>query len=244
MKNTNTSNVMDNILISTIRLGAIAGVALLTFVGEVFAAPILPVPVVVSNISENKATLSSVVETPPFKTALVWFDYWGDTPTSVVSTEARSRSGVEHFKWDISDLRSCTTYSFRAVAREGGVTVLSSNVGSFTTKGCPLKNTQTAQSTQTTQATQIKNDPMATKATVPAATMNTNANTNSSAASVVGASGVLPGTLIGWVALLISVLVALLITFMIFEASENRKKKLAHGDDGNDEEEEGEVIKQ
>ncbi len=208
---------MNNILISIIRFGAIAGIALFVFAGEVFAAPTLT-PVAAEKVSETKATLSSMVETPPFKTAVVWFDYWGATPAPIISTEARSRFEGGHFEWGISDLRPCTTYSFRAIAREGGVTVISSNVGSFTTKGCPSVASVAPVAKVATTTVAVTNPSLPVS-------VSTNTNTNSNAASVIDAGGVLPSTLIWGIALILSLLFVVFLVRIILKSTEKRKKE-------------------
>ncbi len=255
---------MNNILISTIQFGAITSIAFFAFLGTVFAAPVLT-PAAVESISEAKVTLSSMVRTPSYTTSVVWFDYWADASAPVVSTSVSHIFEVGYFSHEINtqNVRPCTTYNFRAVAMEGGVTVMSSNIGTFKTKGCPVE--EQVMSTPRVVALVPSVDPvvkvspvvkitpvvsMTTKVVVPAGTnpsatayVKTNKNTNVNTASVEGASGVLPDTLIGWVALLISIFVALLIVLMIFESSEKRKNKHTPVVVRKDDEAEEEIVK-
>lgn len=230
---------MDNILISTIRFGAIMGIALFASVGEVFAAPTLT-PAVVEKVTETRATFSVLAITPPLKKVIVYFEYFESGNTSAAATPTRATKLYEggSFVWDVNDLRPCTNYSFRAIAMEDGVTVLSPNVGSFKTKGCPavvpvakvIPTTAIQKGTQVvgsaTQIKKAKSNREVVEDVVPILSNNTPINSNT--ASIVGTSGVMPSTLVGWVALLISIFVALLIVLMIFEKkAENRTKKHA-----------------
>ena len=219
---------MNNTLISAIRIGFIAGALFFALASDVFAAPVLT-PATVMTVSETTATLSAKVIAPPFEKATVWFE-WGDAPSSNTAVGLRTIFESGFFEAGLHDLRPNTTYYFRAVAMQGGVTV-SSPTTSFTTKG-PVANTVTKipPPTITTVVHDTKTIVVTVPATTTAASVTTSVSkttTSNQGASVISAGGVLPGTLIGWIALLISIFVALLIILMILEASEKRKKKPA-----------------
>jgi hypothetical protein len=215
---------MNNTLISAIRVGLFAGVLFFALASDVFAAPVLT-PATVTTVSETTATLSAKVTAPQLEKATVWFE-WGDTASSSTAVGLRTIFETGFFEADLRDLRPNTIYYFRAVAMQGGVTV-SSLTTSFTTKG-PVVNTVTKIPPPTTTVVQNTKTVFVTvpATTTPALITATKETPSSSqGASAIGAGSVLPGTLIGWVALLISIFIVLLIVLMILEASEKRKKK-------------------
>lgn len=241
---------MQNILISTIRFGAVAALALTVFVGEALAAPVLT-PATATVTSNTTATLVSKVSNPGYKNTAVWFE-WGETPTPTNVVGMRDVYGEGFFQGYLSGLKPGTVYYYRAAAMEGGVTVYSSVV-SLTTRGGaadPATNTVQmntnsagvstggANTTNTTAtpapqasaaSTNVKESTSGantkTTTTQKAAVSKSPARDNTAAtAAVNNTSGVLPGTLIGWVSLLIGLLIVFLIFAMIIDSVEERRK--------------------
>src|SRR3989344_6722657 len=237
---------MQNILISTIRIGAVAVLALSLFVNEAFAAPVLT-HTAEKEILETSATLVSRVVNPVRHNTTVWFEL-GETPTPTNIVGMRDVYWEAFFEGHISGLKPGTTYYFRAVAVEGGSTVYSP-VSSLVTRGGAVSNsvnnsvqmnsvsagvsTGVANTTSATVASEVKTSAPApvskivstqnTQKVAVAKNSNTRENTTATAA-VSNTSGVLPGTLIGWVALLIGLLIVFLIAAMIIDGVEERRK--------------------
>lgn len=227
---------MQNILISTVRFGVVAAIALSVFVSEAFAAPVLT-PATATAISETTATLVGKVANPGYKNTTVWFE-WGDTPNPTTVTGMRDVFSEGFFMGYIFDLKQGTTYYFRAVAMEGGVTTYSPVVV-FTTRG-GIVSTSNANSVQTTSVStggsvSTANAAKTKTASASVAQANTpvskttssekSSNTkNNNTATVINTAGVLPGTLIGWVALLIGLLIVFLVFAMIVDSAEDRRK--------------------
>lgn len=237
---------MNNLLISAVQFGIIVGSMFFAGVSAVFAESVVT-PASVESVSETSATISAKVIAPQFQTATVWIE-WGETsdPINAVGTRSVFESGF--FYGYLTNLRPNTTYYVRAVALEGGVTVRS-RVSSFSTKGGKSSVANVVVAPVDTQG--VNNPPLAgvveqpkvslKENTTPVTTKNTNTTTakpkNTNTALVVGTSDIFPGTLIGWVALLITAFSAILLVLLIVEASENRKKKPTpmHPDDEGDE---------
>jgi uncharacterized membrane protein len=193
---------MQNIFISTIRLGAILGLALFVFAGEVFAAPILA-PASVTAIANTSATLTAKMANPSPKNTAVWFE-WGDTPNPTTVIGQRDIFGEGYFQGYLSGLNPGTTYYFRAGAMEGGITVYSSVVA-FTTRGgtvnTPNASTVPLNTVSLGGATPVANTTGVAAATVsktevPTATVKsntsaikTNSNTKTDTPPCVGAQG-------------------------------------------------------
>lgn len=227
---------MNNIIFQTIRAGAVLGIALFAFVSEALAAPMLT-PVTVTRITDNSATIIGHVSNPQ-KNSTVWFEVYNNfgAPTSV-AVQGIWNEGT--FEWNLRDLNPGQTYSYRAVAMEGGATVYSP-VSSFTTSvPKPTSVTVSYQSqapvvTQTpapkvTQAVVVKQ-----ATTTPVVTKD--GFTNGNTAAVIGAGGdIFPTTLIGWMALLVSLLIVILVGRMIYESIEKRNKKKEDEDEDDEE---------
>jgi len=231
---------MQNILISTIRFGAIAVLAFSVFIGEAFAAPVLT-PASAATVSETNATLVAKMANPGEHNTAVWFE-WGETQALGNSAGMRDIFGEGFFQGYLRNLKPGTTYYFRAGALEGGVTVYSP-IASFKTRG----GAEDAPVASVTQGATVSTAPasLATSNTVSAPsntaqssslvakntntsnTTNTakNTTTNSNTAAVANAgSGMLPGTLIGWIALLIALLIIFLIFAILLDSVEERRK--------------------
>ena len=252
---------MQNILISTIRFGAVLVLALSVFVGEAFAAPALS-PASVTSLSSVSATLTAKMTNTSSRNTAVWFE-WGDTPNPTTVIGMRDIAGEGFFQGYLSRLSPGTTYYFRAGALEGGVTVYSSVVA-FTTRGgvAAVPNTNTVQlntvSTEGSSSSSVTNtaatvnttsavttpapkvavrEQATTKTTAVQKASNTKTDNpcddtqkgsvtrNTAGAAAVGNTvAVLPGTLIGWVSLLIGLLIVFLIMAMVLDSIEERRK--------------------
>lgn len=241
----------------------VLGIALLAFIGEVFAAPTLTGPTETVNITETTATLVGYVENP-YKTSLVWFEWTNssslDSFTTVGMTRVFDRG---FFRASLTNLNPGTTYYYRSASSEGGATVYSPII-SFRTKGgttatvtqtvtyqnttavntsatAPVttptviyQNTATAPVTQTATVVSAQTKKPTTSTVVAkkttsvakttTATKEGFSNVSNNTAAVIGAEGLLPRTLIGWVALLIALLVVIILFLKIYESSEKQKK--------------------
>lgn len=256
---------MNNIIFQTIRAGVVLGIALFAFVGEVFATPILT-PTETIQIAETTAVLVGHVDNTN-KTSVVWFEWnEGSSMYSPITIGMKSIYSNGYFQGYLKNLKPGTVYSYRAVAAEGGTTVYSPVV-SFRTKGgtvAPSATTvlypsptfvapvQTVAQTQAVVQVPVKKKsttPVATakkapSATVVATTKDGFTNGSVNTATVLGAGdGVLPRTLIGWIALLIALLIAILIGRMIYESSEKRKKARLAKKLASEEKENNEILK-
>ena len=240
---------MNNTLISTIRFGAVLGIALFAFVGEVFAAPtITPVSVKAFSASGTTVTIASKAATPSWTNAPVWFEY-GETPTPinvVGMTTVFSKGGTfEPFEARVGDLKPGITYYFRAVATEDGVTVYSP-VSSYTVPGGTTAvagttntgnntNTNTNTNTTTTNTNVVRETvvittpaKVVTSATVvkavevkPVQANTTNPVTNPNSAAIIGSGdSMFPQTLIGWIGLLLALLATVVLLKMVVESFE------------------------
>lgn len=234
---------MQKIFISTIRFGFIIAFALSVFVGEAFAAPLLT-PAYATAISDTTATLVAKASNPGYTTT-TWFE-WGETPTPTTAIGMRDISGEGFFQGYLNGLKAGTTYYFRAVAMEGGVTVYSPVV-TFTTRGgaVPTPSTSSVQANsvvtggpaQTTSTTNVPTTPTSqittvsptiTKAPTPVTkktvVQKTSNIKNDNTAAVSNGASTLPGTLIGWVSFLIGLLIAFIIVAMIIDSAGERRK--------------------
>lgn len=234
-----------NFLIPTIRFGAVASIAFFVFANEVFAAPVLTPPTAFG-VSETSATLSVKAFNPVDRNTSVWLE-WGDNPypTNVIGMRDIFNEGyVEGYLR--GNLEPGKTYYFRGAAMEGGVIVYTP-VMSFATKN----NIRTITTTTVVNHTNVVNTTTSINNTATTQTVmqrqttaeaknsaKSTTTTNTQTAAALGASsGLFPGTLIGWVALLIAMLLAVLVGHMIYEQTEKRKKKLNPHERETDEEE-------
>lgn len=135
---------MNKIISKTIRVMAIAGVALFTFTGEVFAAPTF-LPTSSLEITNTSAVVRVYIENPN-ELAVVWFE-WSEA-SSILAPEVVAMSnyfGSGFFAARLDGLKPGTTYSYRSAAKSGGATVYSP-VASFKTTGASPVTTTTASS--------------------------------------------------------------------------------------------------
>lgn len=144
---------MKNIVIKTIRVTGVIGAAFFALVNSAYAQPILT-PVSVTHVTDTGATLVGKVSNPN-RDSTVWFEwsvgpYLNYSPTTVaVQTLYDGGSGAS-FEWNLKDLVPGQTYSYRAVAIDGGMTTYS-QVSSFVAKNPNTNNpvSTTYQSTNT-----------------------------------------------------------------------------------------------
>lgn len=220
---------MNTIIYQTIRAGAVLGVALFAFASNAFAATPVLLPTSVTEVTGTSAVLRDYVQSYG-ENSVAWFEWSEVTSMSAPTVFAmRGFYGDGLFEARLEGLNPGVTYSFRAAARAGGVTVYSSALTftTLTSKPVPVVSqsvTQTSVSktvqpkTQTVQTVAVK---QATVATTPIKEGFTNGNS----AAVIGAgSTLLPSTLLGWVSLLVAILFVVLLGHMIYEAPEKRKK--------------------
>ncbi len=203
---------MNNILISTIRFGAITVIALFALAGEVFAAPVLT-PVVATTYSATSVTLAAIVLNPVSKNTPVWFE-WGETGSPMIRAGLSSVYDQGRFETRITGLKHGVKYSYRAVAMdmESNTTVYSPTAFFVIGEEVDVLTPSTKKIASTEVNKKV--------AVVPVATVNINSNS----ASVIGAGGtVFPSTLIGWIALIVLLLFVVLLVHMILESSEKRK---------------------
>jgi|SRR3972149_2200766 len=221
---------MNNIIIQTIRAGAVLGVALFAFASTAFAAPMLT-PVAATNITETSATIIGHVSNPQ-KNSTVWFEFY-NSPGAPTTFASQGIWNGGTFEWHLRDLNPGQTYEYRSGAMEGGATVYSPTA-SFTTavpKTAPVAtvssqlNSFVGAQTSASKEAQTAKSPIATKQTTPVAVITKEGFTRGNTAAVIGTEGdLLPHTLIGWVLLIIVVLVAVLVANMIYAAPEKRRK--------------------
>ena len=229
---------MNTIIFQTIRAGIIVGVAFFAFVDSAFAMPMLTL-VSVSHLTGTSATITGHVS-DPYNTSTVWFE-WGVgsyvyNPTTVA---VQGIYGDGSFEWNLQNLVPGQTYSYRSAAMEGGMLVYSP-VSSFVT---PITTSQSVVVSSQSGSTSFHSNGNPTtvapaqaapavvspiKQVAPAASTEDNGFTNNNSAAVIGAGdGMLPTTLLGWLALIIAILVMVTVAHMIYEAPEKRKKALA-----------------
>lgn len=235
---------MNNILITGFRVGIIMIGIFFAFAQDVFAAPSL-VPVFAQNTSETATVLTATYTDPAAHSgdfATVWFE-WGNTPdpTRMAVVDSHNIFVGATFTRRLDGLNPNTMYYFRAAVMSGAA-VTYSPIQSFVTKGggqtvdVRTVNTNTTNINTVTSSTYTNTDTVNTAnvsqsntasakkvtSTAPKTTGSTNANT----AVVFGAgSSMLPGTLIGWVALMIALLTVVLLVHMIIESQDRRKKR-------------------
>lgn len=221
---------MNTIIYQTIRAGAVLGVALFAFASNAFAAAPVLLPVSVTEVTNTSVVLRDYIQSYG-DNSVAWFE-WSEASSISAPTFFAMRGfyGDGLFEARLEGLTPGATYSFRAAARAGGVTVYSPAL-TFTTlssKPAPVVSqsvTQTSVSktiqtkTQTVQTVAVK---QATVVAAPAKEGFTNGNS----AAVIGAgNSLLPSTLLGWVALLVAILLVVLLGHMIYEAPEKLRKE-------------------
>lgn len=171
---------MNTIIFQTIRVMAIAGVALFAFTGEVFAAPTL-LPTSSLEITNTSAAVRAYIENPD-ESAVVWFE-WSEAssvfPPEVIAMSSYFSSGF--FSARLIGLKPGTTYSYRAVAKSGGATVYSP-VSSFkTTGGVAIVTTTMASSQAPLGGAPLSGSPVNTNASA-VSTQNTTSQASSGSA--------------------------------------------------------------
>ncbi len=163
---------MNNILISTIRFGVIASVALFAFAGQVFAAPVLTA-VVAQVESSTSATLFAKDIDAEWRNTTVWFEF-GETqdPTEVIGLREIFAPSSGNFSARLTNLKPNTRYYFRAVA-VAGIDHVSSPVKSFTTKVSAVSTQSTQTASTNTASTNINNSTQTSQSASVANASNT-----------------------------------------------------------------------
>lgn len=232
--------------LKTIRAVVILVAVFFMYANNAFAAPML-YPVEAINIKEDSATLTGRVSNNR-KNSTVWFE-WNTAYSSGAPIIAGRQQvfGENDFNYKLNFLTPGETYSFRAVAMEGGAMVYSATASfkTVTSGGAPIVTTS-YQTGQTGVPLGVGSIASGQPAPVPVVTeqVNTNrtivlptvteqngtddgfTNNNTNVAAVIGTGdNIFPGTLIGWVLLIIAILFAALIGRMIYEPYENKKKE-------------------
>lgn len=251
------NTIIFQAIYTAIRTGMVLAAGFFVFVNTAFAAPALT-PVSVSNLTGESAMITGNVSNP-YKNSTVWFEFYNDSG----STVALATQGIWHdgmFTWYLRDLTPGKTYSVRSAAMEDGVTVYSPTSSfttplpkSFTTstvanqtqapaivqgetQTATVKQTPAVKKTQTVSTTNAT--PKKTEKSVAVKATTSEGFTNGSVASIIGAGdGMLPSTLIGWVALLIAILVVVLIGRTIYDSAEKRREERERKDKEREDEE-------
>lgn len=242
---------MKNIIISTIKYGAVIGAGFLFSVQTSLAALVLT-PATATAVNNSSAIIVAKVSNAGRNNTTVWFE-WGTTSNlenPIVGMRDIYNEG--YFQWYLTDLKPGTTYYFRAVAMLDSEKV-TSPISTFTTDGgedpivaatvtvpaVTIKDTaKVAQTNKTTvvtptatsKKTVVKEVAVAEASKVviaPSEVATAPSVSATNAASVLGiGDSVFPTTLIGWILLFISILAAVILAHMIYVSNEKRKKAL------------------
>ena len=242
-----TYTYMNNNIFPIIKYSSLIVLGFFSYTYTVFAAGLVLTPATVTSVSETSADLVARVTSEGWGYPSVWFE-WGETqafekPVAGMTTIPTAGN----FYARLNDLRPQTTYYFRAVAMDRDGNKITSPTVSFMTKSTevPVVVTPVVVTNTVPPATSATNDKTTTqtaktaspvKKTVVASNKSTEKSTtvakksdttttvaNANVASVVGAGGPLPTTLIGWVVMFILVFVVVLLTHMIYKSNQERK---------------------
>jgi len=234
---------MNNNIFPIIKYSSLIIIGLFSYTFTAFASGLVLTPATVTSVSETSADFVARVTSDGWAYPSVWFE-WGETQSfekPVVGMTTIATAGTFYAR--LSDLRPQTTYYFRAVAMDRDGYKIASPTVSFTTKStevpvviAPVVVTPTVSPTTYKDTTQMTKTVSQTKKTVVASSKSTEKNTtyaqksdtgttvtNANMASVIGAGGPLPSTLIGWILIFISVFVVVLLAHMIYKSNEERK---------------------
>ena len=238
---------MNNIFITTIRFGAILGLAFFAFIHQAFAAPIVTPVQVSANGSGAVALYAKAAAADSWDSVTVWFQ-WGETPapTNVVGMGTVFSQGgtFEQFRSSVNGLTPGVTYYFQSVSIQDGVTV-SSPVSAYKVPGgtqpvapvyvAPVATTvvapaQSAQNVVVNRTIVVK--PVVQAESTTAQSVQNAQNTGSSveainpnSAAVIGASGdIFPQTLVGWIGLMIALFAMVIIMKMLSESFGGRRE--------------------
>lgn len=234
---------MNTNIFQTIRVAGVLVIALFAFINNAFAAPSVA-PATAKNITENSAMLVGHVSNP-HKSTVVWFEFAEGSGSFVaVGTQPPLYDNGTSITFDylLRDLKEAQTYSYRAVAMEGGVTTYSPT-STFTTVSpkavTPIVITPSI--TIDTKTTETKTQDVIVKkenaTTTPAVSSEGFVNGNS--AAIIGVGGeMFPTTFVGWMVLLIAILVLVLLSHMVYQSIEKRKEAIRKKQEGKEEKDE------
>lgn len=234
---------MNNNIYPIIKYSSLIVLGLFSYTYTAFAAGLVLTPATVTSVSETSADLVARVTSEGWGYPSVWFE-WGETqafekPVAGMTTIPTAGN----FYARLSDLRPQTTYYFRAVAMDRDGYKLASPMVSFTTKSkepivvvTPIvysntsgtsnynATTPTIKTSYTANKNVAQSSKIAEKSTTDTKNSDTTTTaTNAYTASVIGAGGPLPTTLIGWVLIFILVFVVVLLAHMIYKSNQERK---------------------
>lgn len=231
---------MNNNIFPIIKYSSLIVLGLFSFTYTAFAVGLVLTPATVTSVSETSADLVARVTSEGWGYPSVWFE-WGETqafekPVAGMTTIPTAGTFYAH----LGDLKPQTTYYFRAVAMDRDGYKLASPTVSFTTKSTqatavvtPVVVTTTVPPTTYTQTTKTaltakKNVAVTSKVAEKSTTDTKKSDTtvtgaNAYSASVIGAGGPLPTTLVGWILIFVLVFVVVLLTHMIYKSNQERK---------------------
>lgn len=243
---------MNNIFITTIRFGAILGLAFFAFIHQAFAAPIVT-PVQVSSNSTNGVSLYAKASAAgTWDGVTVWFQY-GDTPSTTsnnvvgMGTVYSQGGSLEQFRASAFGLTPGVTYYFQSVAVHDGTTVYSP-ITAYKVPGgaqsvatnptpAPVQNTIVQPVAQAPAQNVVVNRTIVVKPVVQTASTTatsvqpvqssaaTEDTINPNSAAVIGASGTaFPQTLVGWIGLIIALFIMVIIMKMLSESFGGRRE--------------------
>lgn len=236
---------MNNNILPIIKYSALIVLGFFSYTYTAFATGLVLTPATVTSVTETSADLVARVTSEGWGYPSVWFE-WGETqaferPVAGMTTIPTAGN----FYARLSDLKPQTSYYFRAVAMDQDGNKITSPTVSFTTKSTevpvvvtpvvvttttvsPTTNKDTTQTTKT--ASTAKKSVVATsKVVTEKSTTDTKKSdttttaTNAYSASVIGAGGPLPTTLIGWILIFILVVVVVLLAHMVYKSNQERK---------------------
>lgn len=243
---------MNKAIFKTIRAGFVFGAALLMFTGTASASMVL-IPAAATDITTTSARLNGQVMNSG-DNSVVWFEWADNASLSGAMVAGKQGFSMgSTFNTVIDGLNPNTNYYYRIVAVSKPIigsasAPVYSPVVSFRTTVSGGNSTtilsslstiygasqnSTGSNTNTNKTTSAKNTNTSSVATAKKISTQTPivdtkegfTNSGSNTASVFGAGdGMLPGTLVGWIILLVALFIALLIGRMIYEESERRKK--------------------
>lgn len=229
---------MNNNIFPIIKYSSLIVLGFFSFTYTAFAVGLVLTPATVTSVTETSADLVARVTSEGWAYPSVWFE-WGEAqalekPVAGMTTIPTAGTFYAH----LGDLKPQTTYYFRAVAMDRDGYKLASPTVSFITKSTQV----TAVITPVVVATSVvppttykdttqtaKKNVVATSKVVEKSTTDTKKSdttvtgADTYSASVIGAGGPLPTTLVGWVLIFVLVFVVVLLTHMIYKSNQERK---------------------
>lgn len=235
---------MNNNILPIIKYSSLIVLGFFSYTYTAFAVGLVLTPATVTSVTETSADLVARVTSEGWGYPSVWFE-WGETqafekPVAGMTTIPTAGN----FYARLSDLKPQTAYYFRAVAMDQDGNKITSPTVSFTTKSTEVPvvvtpvvvtttvvppttykdTTQTTKTSSTAKKNVVTTSKVAEKSTTDTKKSDTTTTaTNAYSASVIGAGGPLPTTLIGWILIFILVFVVVLLTHMIYKSNQERK---------------------